>query len=79
MAYIRFRIFRTSGLSILLHGVISLPDATSYDKVFSYNSVSKKHMVMCSLGAPVSATGKRSLVESRKIVVYNFTKIVDLK
>ena len=22
----------TSGLSILLHGVISLPDATSYDK-----------------------------------------------
>ena len=23
----------TSGLSILLHGVISLPDATSYDKV----------------------------------------------
>ena len=23
---------RTSGLSILLHGVISLPDATSYDK-----------------------------------------------
>ena len=24
--------FPTSGLSILLHGVISLPDATSYDK-----------------------------------------------
>ena len=23
----------TSGLSILLHGVISLPDATSYDKI----------------------------------------------
>ena len=23
----------TSGLSILLHGIISLPDATSYDKV----------------------------------------------
>ena len=22
----------TSGLSILLHGIISLPDATSYDK-----------------------------------------------
>ena len=26
----------TSGLSILLHGVISLPDATSYDKCRSY-------------------------------------------
>ena len=25
--------FLTSGLSILLHGVISLPDATSYDKI----------------------------------------------
>ena len=24
----------TSGLQILLHGVISLPDATSYDKLF---------------------------------------------
>ena len=25
-------LYITSGLSILLHGVISLPDATSYDK-----------------------------------------------
>ena len=25
----------TSGLSILLHGVISLPDATAYDKIKS--------------------------------------------
>ena len=26
-------LYTTSGLQILLHGVISLPDATSYDKV----------------------------------------------
>ena len=26
----------TNGLSILLHGVISLPDATSYDKTYYY-------------------------------------------
>ena len=25
-------LYTTSGLSILLHGVISLPEATSYDK-----------------------------------------------
>ena len=31
----------TSGLSILLHGVISLPDATSYDKyILSYEIAS---------------------------------------
>ena len=28
-------LYTTSGLQILLHGVISLPDATSYDKVSS--------------------------------------------
>ena len=28
----------TSGLQILLHGVISLQDVTSYDKYFSYFS-----------------------------------------
>ena len=30
--------FPTSGLSILLHGVISLPDATSYDKEYYRHS-----------------------------------------
>ena len=29
-----------SGLSNLLHGVISLPDATSYDKKYSHLNVS---------------------------------------
>ena len=44
----------TSGLSILLHGVISLPDATSYDKRYfdivyfpnflTNNELSPKHL-----------------------------------
>ena len=29
-------LYTTSGLSILLHGVISLPDATSYDNKVYY-------------------------------------------
>ena len=33
----------TSGLSILLHGVISLPDTTSYDNVFS--SINSKYIL----------------------------------
>ena len=34
----------TSGLQILLHGVISLPDATSYDKMtYSYKVLSKRN------------------------------------
>ena len=36
----------TSGLSILLHGVISLPDATSYDKVILYTSCPIEHMLL---------------------------------
>ena len=37
-----FSILTTSGLSILLHDVISLTDATSYDKV-CYVMVKKKY------------------------------------
>ena len=29
----------TSGLSILLHDVISLTDVTSFDKIYEYNNV----------------------------------------
>ena len=36
----------TSGLSILMHGVISLPDATSYDKVILYTSCPIEHMLL---------------------------------
>ena len=39
--YGRHNISRNSGLSILLHGVISLPDATSYDKI--------KSLIFCRL------------------------------
>ena len=41
-SYVHRYLCKNSGLSILLHGVISLPDATSYDKYFYeqwYNSV----------------------------------------
>ena len=31
--------YTTSGLSILLHNIISLPDVTSYDKSVNYFSV----------------------------------------
>ena len=31
---ITLNLYSTSGLSILLHGVISLPDATPYDKIY---------------------------------------------
>ena len=35
MDFITFpkNLYATSGLSVLLHGFISLPDATSYDKI----------------------------------------------
>ena len=33
----------TSGLSILLHGVISLPDATSYDNIIFLNTPSHNY------------------------------------
>ena len=43
-----------SGLSILLHGVISLPDATSYDKcIFSQSG---KQCRFCSYYIPINDT-----------------------
>ena len=39
--YVTFRnLYTTSGLSILLHGAISLPDATSCDKMIEIHSLS---------------------------------------
>ena len=40
-------LYTTSGLSILLYGVISPPDATSYDKIF-FSCFSIKTYVVCA-------------------------------
>ena len=41
----------TSGLSILMHGVISLPDVTSYDKILytGVHKVSKYRQPICHI------------------------------
>ena len=37
-SYTNRNLCKNSGLSILLHSVISLPDATSYDNVYLYSN-----------------------------------------
>ena len=46
MDVIKFPVNRytTSGLQILLHGVISLPDVTSYDKLVLFSESSVYHI-----------------------------------
>ena len=41
-------LYTTSGLSILLHGVILLSDATSYDKIEKSGSYKCKTHFLCS-------------------------------
>ena len=56
----------TSGLSILLHGVISLPDATSYDKHIFLGPKECKDIFQGVSRVPGRVSGVQKYTESGK-------------
>ena len=77
-------LYTTSGLQILLHGVISLPDATAYDNWFYHmtsRASGRKKMPCIKISKPLASLviyyQSRSSVYIRGLILRNSTELAE--
>ena len=65
-------LYTTNGLSILMHGIISLPDVTSYDKELYLKSIGKGFFVMQGNNINVSYSDIECMLNENEIQISTY-------